>query len=460
MKEYVLVALTHCNPRWVRIYSEIIADYQSRGASLCLLDFSDSIFPVRRTRFFSKWLRQYATSQNVTVWSPGELLQRIEFLEADLPGYSKSEFFSYFRDDNPTGLLAKRFLKAQMKTAQRVRQEFSNLLRQLNCRELYIPNGRGFIHNLISEIADSSDSNVEILYLETAAPHNPLGDRYFSAPYPIHNRVARQAQIGLKVLDENLIRKLSDLWLEPRMQPKSRLNAFSAHWSSQTFEMNYQNVFFTSSTDEYWSLGDEWHIDEWEDQYEAFDYVLHKLEQMGESSFALRIHPNLLNKSFRFAKREFSRIEWITKRHKDLFVILPHEPINSYALMEKASRVFVSMSTIGLEASAAGKSVWCTSATSYDRTADIRQLLGREQVNDADLNPWSVNMTMARKWVAYFLLEGRLHEHFISRIYPSKLSTFPLRSLGFRTLSVVRSRLDRRRNFRLSKVYGRKNRFD
>ena len=246
----------------------------------------------------------------------------------------------------------------------------------------------------------SQKIDISVLYLETGMPHNPTGDKYFLAEYPIHDRIARQADFLKSSMTEAKVREISDSWLLPRTSATSRTNAFAGLWDDTLTVTSHENVFFTSSTDEYWALGEQWHEDEWEDQYEAFDAILTCLEARGESDSALRIHPNLLNKSVRYVKRELERIRWISARHPDLVVIYPQEPVNSYRLVEGAKRVVVSMSTIGLEASAAGKPVWATSANSYDLIADIRRVLRPGDLTMETLEIWNVSDLGARRYIA------------------------------------------------------------
>jgi hypothetical protein len=84
------------------------------------------------------------------------------------------------------------------------------------------------------------------------------------------------------------------------------------------------------------------------------------------------------------------------------------DDINSYALVEQADYVFVGRSTLGLEASCLGKSVWVTTSARYDQTADVRMLLSQADLDGADLSPWAVNPRGAQRFVASWVTQDHL----------------------------------------------------
>ena len=448
----VHVALTHCNPRWVRIYTEVIENELSRGNRVHLLDFSLLTFPKRRTVFFVGWLNHYKKLNRIQIWTPRPWHSFPKEISEDYQRYYQSELFSYFRDNQRSGRLAKKLISEQLRTITYLQKKYPTILSSSPCTKFYISNGRGTIHRTLMEILSEKAPEAKIQYLETAAPHNPLGDRYYLKDYPIHNRIARQIDIEKSKIDAEDVQSIATRWLEPRRQANSRTNYFSKKWDDELSYEPYKNVFFSSSTDEYWALGEMWHQDEWEDQYEAFDAIMSRLSNKGETSFVLRLHPNLLNKSTDFVRREFERVAWLRSRHEYLKVFFPHEAMNSYLLLDKADRVFVSISTIGLEASAMGKSVWTCCATSYDVIADVKKIWSMNELQLNDLEPWTVKSLAAKKYVAYTLLEGVPYSHSFKRIVVSRFLTFPFHSLLFRTLHVILRKIDLAKNVRLSKA--------
>jgi hypothetical protein len=183
-------------------------------------------------------------------------------------------------------------------------------------------------------------------------------------------------------------------WLQERRKPKSLSNEFVSSWSTSNRkkrpDLKFSTVFFTSSQDEFLAL-EGWEGFGWKDQYEAFDTFA--LSTNG--SKCLRIHPNFINKSFGHAFEEILRVLWFAKRNPDTLIVWPNDPVNTYELIQAASRVFVHGSTVGLEASADGKSVWNSGNAMYDMHADIRNFIPGSTYSLSFFQPWKVESKRA-----------------------------------------------------------------
>ena len=284
-----------------------------------------------------------------------------------------------------------------------------------------IPNGRFDLQVELAKLAADLESEPLIRYYETNVPgfaHNPLGPRFFFADFPVHSRERLQNALGQVDLSNINPEQVFQSWLEPRRKPLSSANYFASRWSDENSvskNSNSQgrrlNLFLTSSTDEFVALGGEWDKDSWEDQYEAFEKIISKLKNQGEDNFAIRIHPNLANKSIRFVREEIKRINWIRTLHPDLRVYGPLSNQNTYALIENSQRIFVSLSMAGLEASGLGVPVWHTMANNYDMSADVKPLLSERQLEIDTLEPWNVDQSKAHRYVASALLFGVPYEN-------------------------------------------------
>jgi hypothetical protein len=420
----------------------VIAKEIASGTYVHLIDFSAMTFPLRMTPYAYLWLGRISKNPQIDIHRirPKSLKRGPRFQVSSLVD---SEMYSYFRDSAPKGFLSRIFQVKQDLIAKQVGGFFSDFPNPNSQMKIYISNGRGVVANSILKSYLEMGSIGEIVFLETGTPHNPAGDRYFSGQYPIHDRVSRQSEFNRMELDSQTVKKLSDAWLKPRVESNSSVNAFASRWKDSAEVKRFTNVFFTSSSDEYWALGTKWQEDSWLDQYEAFDAILSELETLGESSFAIRVHPNLINKSVGHFVRESDRLKWITARHPSLVIFMPHDSVNSYKLLEHSTRVFVSMSTIGLEASASGKSVWATSANSYDLVSDIRRIFSREDLSPSHLETWTVDMAKARKFLSCQILEGRPYEFEHIRLRPPLIMTLPILSFLFRTTFFVTMRISK-----------------
>ena len=109
-------------------------------------------------------------------------------------------------------------------------------------------------------------------------------------------------------------------------------------------------AMFTSSEDEFFAIKDDATFGHFPTQFEAAVAVASICRENGKT-LALRMHPHLS------IKDDHWKADWNFARLKALgaHVIMPHEPIDSYALVEASEIVITCGSTIGVEAAFYGK---------------------------------------------------------------------------------------------------------
>lgn len=272
-----------------------------------------------------------------------------------------------------------------------------------------LSNGRFAAQRACAEAAKSL--GIDISYLELDSPNTFIWERY-----PIHDREAMQSEARkfFSKLSKHEIREAYEAWKGPRTGKAFAGNDFAGSWRTrettdflERISKPY-DVFFTSSKDEFEAVGPQWWLDEWgKDQYAAFVAVLKKKQEIGDSSRSvIRVHPNLQTKSSSLQDLELEKLQSITREFPEVFVIGPKDPVNSYDLVKLANRVFVSNSTIGLEASALGKPVFCSRATRYDIAADVKRIHSQRDLTEENLRPWAVDTSGAQGLLAYWHLRG------------------------------------------------------
>jgi hypothetical protein len=107
-------------------------------------------------------------------------------------------------------------------------------------------------------------------------------------------------------------------------------------------------VIFNSSMDEYESIP-EYNNQLYKNDNVAIKKIINSFESESNIQFFLRIHPHLSN-------RNNTQIQELKKLKSDnLYIIWPEEPIDTYALLNKADTVITFGSTIGIEACFWGK---------------------------------------------------------------------------------------------------------
>lgn len=422
-----LIVLSSYDPDYLRIAEHLIRRELAFGHRPIVLDVSRSLAAPTDT-FHRKTLALFGLDY------PGsDLTERFSVLGAEVvditslpeetqhPELSdeitealevavRSALITFYRTDAPdeTSKAVRRSRRLLHQEGRRVYGAMAFLIeREGNVRTVYVPNGR-YPNQRLAELAARS-RGVPTLHFEKGETR----DGAFLQPYSPQSRIVSQAAVEptLAGLSPAEVETVADEWLERRAPAVDSRNEFAALWSSDlpdafsrwSHDGTRVAGFFTSSQDEYQSLGPEWHLHSWQDQFEAFDAVMTKLESCGYKCF-IRIHPNLATKAHKSFLQERRNIRRLAARHPDLIVILHDESVNSYGLLDKCDVVVAWDSTIGLEASARGIPVWTAATARYGLTADVRELLSVESVDGSDLTPWDVDALAAKRFIAYLVL--------------------------------------------------------
>lgn len=431
-----LVLVTYLNPRWLRIYQEL-AVQRIAGA---FLDVDKFNFPRKKPviwhSFKDKYpvTRGFETLDSIATRNPSPISGSFEneIIRDEL----SSEFFSYFRDPEPNGFLPRWYRSRSSSRLRSFSAQFSSYISQ-GFKVILVPNGRTGLQRAAARIA--REEGLEVYYLETGAANNLLQDRFFLESFAFHDRIKAQDSCLETNLNQEENRELAQQWLGRRVQPNSKFNSFSRGWSEHgTYLPEHGlNLFFNSSSDEYWALGDEWKLDSWRSQYQAFDRVLRKLYEIDpKAANVMRLHPNLKNKALRHVRSELREIKQLIGEHPNLKIVWPHQGVNSYSLVSGAKRLIVSMSTIGLEGNLMGKSVWCVQPNHYDLVADVRRVWSPSELENEDFQPWESDTRGAEQVIACIENRG-IPYLFTDRLRQSRTIRFgylPRQDLIFRVL--------------------------
>lgn len=396
-RQKVLLVSFFVMSNWHLLNQELINLYRSRGDRIHLLKAGHFRAPrVRDFKITDVEIVRLPISRAINLLDSEELTKSLE-----------SEMHTLFRTPSPSGLLYRWVHALYMSRAREFALRFSSLIESEKYDAVLIPNGRAGIPSLAAKIA--ARKGAKVLFLETSSGYRTKKGRYFLEEFRIHDREERQHKLMRLMEHGQHVTEYFQDWLNGRMRPNSETNRFGKEWNFEERlgdQWRDFNLFLNSSTDEFWSVRQEWSLDEWEDQYEAFAFAISKLKQMGESKFVLRLHPNLQNKDPSFAKHELRRVETLKQRFPELIVVSPLSNLNTYELIRNAKRVFVTLSTSGLEASGLGKPVWCVNPTTYDMIADVRRLWKRAELTDRNLEIYPVDAGLAHSFLFASSKEG------------------------------------------------------
>ena len=331
-----------------------------------------------------------------------------DHVEREFQDAVRSELVTYVRSDSPNekSLFVRTSAKRMADAARPAYWALRNYLANNRPQKILIPNGRVAHQRLLLLAAQDSGVPVEYYEIGRAMPLT-----YYRGPYQVHDRVGTQSYVieSTAHLSDEDCEILAQEWLDTRMAEGSPTNPYSSRWDSagesvKPGSQRQRAVFFSSSVDEFASYGESWMQHEWRDQFEAFGAILRKLDPTVVDC-VLRIHPNLINKGQSYIRRELHSVELLQKEFPHLTIYWHTDSMSSYSLLSSADMVFVGRSTLGLEGSCLGKSVWTTTAARYDKVADVKKLLSARDLGESDLQPWTVDASLAHRFVASWVIQ-------------------------------------------------------
>ncbi len=330
-------------------------------------------------------------------------------VDAELEDAIKSDLFTYFRtdslDDHP--ILARYLARKMREKSAPVFHVLVDYFRHKQVDTVFIPNGRVGHQRLALLAAQQAGCDLMFFEIGRAVP-----DSAYIGTSQIHDR--EKSQVQAKSASKQLTRAekkmTADEWLSQRMKLGSRINIFSKMWVEPAKLIppldkesgTKSAVLFTSSADEFSSYGERWSTQKWSNQFEAFALILELLGKKGIRS-TLRIHPNLVNKSRHYVKREIRYVRQLKRKFPGLRIITPTDSANSYSLLVESDYIIVGRSTLGLEASLMGKCVWTTTPARYDEIADVRKIHQVSDATEENLDLWPANPRGAQDFVAYWV---------------------------------------------------------
>lgn len=409
------------DPSWNGVTEAVAKQLREEGHEVLVINVSDFSYPnlkplsTKLQALFARTDLARFMAPHSQVWEESikhttsiDLLNQIQVDdEIKIRAAIKSLAMSVFGDYRPERhlLLFPLIARQQLKFS---RELFSLVVERTKSlgkiSELVIPNGR-FPYQMTLQLA-ARKLGVPVLFFERGFSS---GWKYYLGGLSPHDRVGWQLGSRKAIWREPaLVRCKTMNWLESRKNPSAAENVFNRNWESYHLvddgkrhpTVHDSTVFFTSSQDEFLSM-EGWEGFGWRDQYEAFAAFAGQVS--GEK--VLRIHPNFLNKAFGNSLDELRRIFWFRSKVKGAQIIWPDESRNSYELLDNCSRVVVYGSTIGLEASCSGKSVWTAGNSLYDLEADIRIFRPKTLFDAKFFEPWVVNSEPALR-VADFLINN------------------------------------------------------
>ena len=299
--------------------------------------------------------KSYIDILNSRVWVDLNDVASFSINGADIGLAALSSIVSILRESEPDIRNYQGIIKKHIETAATVYFSIKNQLKKKNPDQFLLFNGR--LSAMRPALRAAQELGIHTLVEERAGEL----DRYKITvnTYP-HDREKIKSEIETLYNESNysdeIKRKLAMSWFEEcRSGLDKSWSSFTKTQKKNKLPEGFSNkttnvVIFNSSEDEYVTIKD-WVNPFYANQNDGIDRLMEDLSGIDNLRVFLRVHPNLkgLNNT------QIKGINAISKKHEMLYVIPADSEVSSYALIDAADIVVTYSSTIGIEASYAGK---------------------------------------------------------------------------------------------------------
>lgn len=312
-------------------------------------------------------LRHFVDNSQVTNWV--EVPKKIKHFEFESDRFRdavESDLFSSFKTDPlPTGFIRKLLERKFVSNGKKIYSATVEMLSKGGYEVAYVLNGR---HSSNAAFLIACKENFLKTYFWESGP---TFDSVYLCNHTVHDFFANRAEANsLDIESENEGLAKAEQWFETRLKNKGE-TAFNAHWNSEEtsdfFKKNRAQrriTYFSSSTDEYMSLGELSPPRLWENQYESLENL--KLGSRGKDiTLTVRMHPNTINKSAKYCIREVTRLLALRETFPNIEIVWPNAKIDSYELLKSSDLVLSSGSTVALESMYLGRPTYHVDHSSY-----------------------------------------------------------------------------------------------
>lgn len=429
MQVPIVVFLHIQSPSWLALTHSIVEAQIERGNRVTVVDvaaFSEPSTATFTSRLPSGWVRQFRKEMELLGVRVVTLRPRwsspsgsSDLLSGTLEEVIDSHLATWMRTPNPQkNSRLGRFLASRLRSRVHSLQEAIRGVQEIHAADrAFVPSGRSPSTRYLGEVL------TKVGKIVTWTEIDRFWGGIFQEEFRIHDRNSwRQSFIRWEENCQHSEDGMALEWLEARTSLSSR-HTFSKNFNDSEQTYGFTNVFFQSSPDEFMHLDEQNNHSEWESQFEAFEAVLDKVDPDGSES-ALRLHPILMKKSFIQVKSVYKEVTRLKAKFRNLTVFSSDSNINSYDLIRSAQRIVVSRSTLIIEASFLGKSVWQSQHYFLDGCLDVRTIFGQKDITDAYLSPWEVDRQRAVCVVEF------LHSRQVKLLHREKYSSLrPLRHI-------------------------------
>jgi len=302
--------------------------------------------------------------------------------DVDIGQAAYSSYIGLSRDQDLEGLLASWSQNNLLATSETLLFWFREQLSEMNVDRVVLYNGRHNQYRPLLRIAQKLNISAEVM---------EFSGQDSSCVYIFNNELPQEIEVLNRHIEahwENFhgdINGAVDLYYS-RKRAGGIVNDVRSYVLGQktgllpkSWNSNSHNiVIFNSSEDEYSAVGGEYDKTLYPNQTDAITRICESLHDDVSIKIWLRIHPNLKNVNWSFAKKLIE----LDKVHPNVSVIKANSPISSYALLDACSIALSFGSTMGIEAAYAGKPSILVGRCVYERFGSVYTPKSHDEVVD------------------------------------------------------------------------------
>ena len=344
-KEDRELKIIHCNAALTNCYFNQTCN--PIGCALCqsrqnkLLDLAG----IRKDQIENMSLDDSPIDINFPTFNNLRELIEFKYKSFDIGRGPASSIVSYKRDYNFDDGKYQSIIEIELIKSIKVLHYFEQLIERFDPQEIYLFNGR--FSEVWPLIMLASKHNITYYCIESGSP-----DKFELFKNALPHSIQYRHQSIITLWEQSTDQKKAKIgasWFEKR---RNKTNTKEIQFTKlqekgkipKNFDPTKINIALYNSSEDELKAIQEWEIEAYNSQNEAIENIVTHFINDDRYHFYLRVHPNL-SKVSNIQIEEIQQMDF-----KNLTVIEPSDPIDTYHLMEITDKVITFGSSTGIEA--------------------------------------------------------------------------------------------------------------
>jgi len=339
-------------------------------------------------------------------------IKSLTYRSVDVGQAAYSSYVGLSRDLDLEGILARSTLMKLLHTAQLLSAYWFDLLKEKEVTRVVLYNGRQNHNRPLLRVARLLGVEAEVM--EFSGPDARCVYQFHNCPPLDLNNLAMLIDENWETVEgdrEEIARQYFEFKRQgAAVNERSFVLGQTKGLLPEGWDPEKRNiVIFNSSEDEFAAAGGEYDETLYPSQTEAVSRICDALDQEPDLRIYLRMHPNLSQVKWRFARQ----LREMGSLHSNVVVVPPESSISTYSMLAECDVVVSFGSTVGIEAAYWGKPSILVRRCVYERTGSVYVPRSHEELiallKDRSLSP--LPSFGAKKVAVFWYKGGRAIEH-------------------------------------------------